>query len=52
MERSLDKKYNSIRMERKGEEENRGEEEINVKKLEENLIRFEESRVGNKFAVS
>lgn len=51
MERSLDKKYNSIRMEKEPLKK-KEEEGIDVQKLEENLIRFEESRVGNKFAVS
>lgn len=58
MERSLDKKYKSKISKQNGLDEQKEEEEdFDVKKLEENLIRFEESRVGNtnkqnKFAVS
>ena len=42
MERSLDKKYSSMKSQPKIEDDN----EFDIKKLEENLIRFEESRVG------
>ncbi len=48
MERSLDKKYSSMKSQPKIEDEPRQSDlEFDVKKLEENLIRFEESRVGN-----
>ena len=48
MERSLDKKYNSMKSQPKIDDEPRKSDlEFDVKKLEENLIRFEESRVGN-----